>query len=81
MVSRLSMSVVVICGDGHQDGLIWREMLARRGEKGRAMAWQGDAAGRMAGLQPRRRIASSPREKYLFMTHSAPERMVSRLLE
>ncbi|KAG0563965.1 hypothetical protein M758_8G067700 [Ceratodon purpureus] len=62
-----------------RDGLIWKEMLARRSEKAKARAWQGDAT--MVGLQQqqpwRRRILSSPREKYLFMTHSAPERIVS----
>jgi hypothetical protein len=64
-----------------QDGLLWKEMMARQSENATAMVWQGETA--MAGLQQpwRRRILSSPREKYLFITHSAPERIVLTLVE
>lgn len=62
-----------------QDGLKWKEMVARRREK---KTWQGDDTGMMIP-QPRRRIHNSPRAKYLFMIPSVPEqqRVVTRLLE
>lgn len=64
-----------------EDRLLWKEMLERQSENAMAMVWQEDTA--MARLQQpwRRRILSSPHEKYLFITHSAPERIVLTLVE
>ncbi|XP_024403625.1 uncharacterized protein [Physcomitrium patens] len=66
-----------------RDGLIWREMLAetlRRQSQRAPQIWQGEVAG-STGAPPRRRTQRSPREKYMFITHSAPERIVTRMLE
>jgi hypothetical protein len=45
--------------------------------------WEdGDGVGAWrAGMAPRRRVKRSPREKYLFMKQSAPERAVRTIVE
>jgi hypothetical protein len=69
-----------------QDGMIWRERVARslRRQIERASTWQeGDAVGgsEIAGSNPGRPDHGNQREKTLFMAHSAPASAVSRLLE
>lgn len=57
---------------------MWRERLAR---KLRHQAEEEGGAMERMGMPPRRRVQHSPREKYLFMKHSAPERAVSTIVE
>ncbi|KAG0600861.1 hypothetical protein M758_11G066800 [Ceratodon purpureus] len=69
-------------GNIMRDGEIWREMLAGRRRHQMEKGWdEGDAAGSRTGIPPRRRVQHSPREKYLFMKHSAPERAVGTIVE
>ncbi|KAG0602892.1 hypothetical protein M758_10G049500 [Ceratodon purpureus] len=69
-------------GNIMRDGEIWREMLAGRRRQQTEKGWdEGDAAGSRTGIPPRRRVQHSPREKYLFMKHSAPERAVGTIVE
>lgn len=62
---------------------MWREVLAGKMRHQMQKEWEdGDGVGAWrAGMAPRRRGKRSPREKYLFMKHSAPERAVRTIVE